>query len=387
MTKAFSGIYITPCIVSRASGGGQLAIHESAALKQFIADKKYPEPYGNLTYEQIFYSGEPSGRMLPLMGESFFLDYLVEDLTSDMTARLVHFYGTPYAHSCKHFKNSGAKIVNTMDPHDIVQSKSEHERFGLPWEYPHFNYPFLWVLNTMNSRESDLVIFPSKISHDFYVEAADMTNKTIIIPHGCDMPGTNSNVGAMKPIDNILPAMRVGYLGACTPDKGVYYLISAWEEFWNRHEFKEDDKHGLILAGVNFTEWINVHDRRRMKKHNSMIYQPGDLSTPDKLYNTISIYVQPAVTEAFGIAALEAMSYGRPVIVSEGAGISEYITDGKEGFIIPIRGKNAMVDIFDRLYDNPDLVKEMGNNAKETAAKMTWVEIEKQYIKAYESVM
>jgi len=43
------------------------------------------------------------------------------------------------------------------------------------------------------------------------------------------------------------------------------------------------------------------------------------------MYCLADVYVMPSVSEPFGITALEAMSYNKPVIVSRQSGVSELI--------------------------------------------------------------
>ena len=74
------------------------------------------------------------------------------------------------------------------------------------------------------------------------------------------------------------------------------------------------------------------------------VFSQEHVDNVGKMYNSCSVYVQPSVTEGFGIPVLEAMAYARPVIVTEGAGVYELVDDGKEGFVVPIR--------------NPDVIKE-----------------------------
>ena len=45
----------------------------------------------------------------------------------------------------------------------------------------------------------------------------------------------------------------------------------------------------------------------------------------ERTFSTADVYVMPSVSEPFGIAPLEAMSYDRPVIVSKQSGVSEVL--------------------------------------------------------------
>ena len=98
----------------------------------------------------------------------------------------------------------------------------------------------------------------------------------------------------------------------------------------------------------------------------------GRVENVSDFYNSISVYCQPSVTEGFGLPCLEAMAHGRPVIVSEGAGVSELVKDGVEGYVVPIRDAGAIAERIDWLRRKPEKVKEMGEKARLKAEKYTW---------------
>jgi glycosyltransferase involved in cell wall biosynthesis len=98
-----------------------------------------------------------------------------------------------------------------------------------------------------------------------------------------------------------------------------------------------------------------------------------------RTYDECSVYVQPSVTESFGIPVLEAMAHSRPVIVTNGAGVSELVEDGKEGFVVPIRSASAIAEKIQYFFENPQEIKRMGRNARAKAEKYTWARVENKY--------
>lgn len=56
------------------------------------------------------------------------------------------------------------------------------------------------------------------------------------------------------------------------------------------------------------------------------------------------IFVQPSLVDGFGIAALEAMASGVPVILSDAVGLSELLVDGEQGVVVPRGQEDALAE-------------------------------------------
>ena len=70
-------------------------------------------------------------------------------------------------------------------------------------------------------------------------------------------------------------------------------------------------------------------------------------------------------SEAFGISLLEGAMYGKPMISSEiGTGTTYITIDGDTGIVVPPSDSQAFGDAMKRLWDNPELAREMGRRAE-----------------------
>ncbi len=86
------------------------------------------------------------------------------------------------------------------------------------------------------------------------------------------------------------------------------------------------------------------------------------------------IYVQPSLMEAFGLAALEAMACGLPVVGTAAGGLPELIVDGETGLLVPPRDSGALAQAIRRLLQNPTEACAMGAAGRARAVKYFSVE-------------
>ena len=75
-------------------------------------------------------------------------------------------------------------------------------------------------------------------------------------------------------------------------------------------------------------------------------------------------FILPSQYEGLPNAMLEAMAWGKALIVSPVGGIPEFVTDGVEGFLVPPDDIDAIADAIRKLAENPELRMQMGMAAR-----------------------
>jgi glycosyltransferase involved in cell wall biosynthesis len=75
------------------------------------------------------------------------------------------------------------------------------------------------------------------------------------------------------------------------------------------------------------------------------------------------VLVLPSVEEGLALVQVEALACGCPIIATTNTGALDLITDGQEGFIVPIRAPEAIAERLQRLADDPALRRSMGEAA------------------------
>lgn len=77
------------------------------------------------------------------------------------------------------------------------------------------------------------------------------------------------------------------------------------------------------------------------------------------------IYLQPSQIESFGLAALDAMSFGIPCIVSAGHGLEEVV--GNTGIVIDTFNAQTWANAINTLLANPEVLSELADKAENRA--------------------
>jgi len=93
----------------------------------------------------------------------------------------------------------------------------------------------------------------------------------------------------------------------------------------------------------------------------------GKHGSVEELLPCADLFLLPSESESFGLAALEAMACGVPVVASNVGGIPEVVEDGVAGFLFEAGAIDDMAEAGARLLTDPDLHRVMSQAARKTA--------------------
>jgi N-acetyl-alpha-D-glucosaminyl L-malate synthase BshA len=114
------------------------------------------------------------------------------------------------------------------------------------------------------------------------------------------------------------------------------------------------------------------------------------LGKVDNLYQILKfadVFLLPSEQESFGLAALEAMAAGTPVISSNAGGIPEVNIQGETGFLAEVGNVEAMASYTIKLLSDEKLLAKIKKNAKARALEFDLVNILPIYEKMYEETL
>lgn len=229
-----------------------------------------------------------------------------------------------------------------------------------------------WVEPQLDA-ECDLanrILVGSSFARDSFVAEGIPADKLTVVPYGVDL----SLFSPQSAGKNTGDGFRVLFVGQIGQRKGISYLLKAYDRFRGYGT-------SLTLVGnffgsqeplrpyQNFFQYIPNVPRARLAD----------------IYRRADVFVFPSLIEGMGLVVLEAMASGLPVIVTPN-GPGDIVRDGVDGFVVPIRDADAIVDRLEYIRANPKVRAEMGRNARERALAFTWDSYQGQVVEALDEM-
>ena len=181
-------------------------------------------------------------------------------------------------------------------------------------------------------------------------------NQFLYCPYGVDITefALKSNFNSDFPL-------RFVYIGNIQQRKGIFYLLEAF-----KHIPKE--KATLTIIGAvnkqdaDLQPYLNCANFTGIILHSQIPF----------LLRQADVLIFPSLCEGLSLSCMEAAACGLPLVVSKNSGINDLITEGKEGFVIPIQSVDAIVEKVNWFIEHPEQIEPMGRAARQLAEKYTW---------------
>jgi len=268
-----------------------------------------------------------------------------------------------------HFHALGPSIFSFLPR--LFNKKTLVSIHGLDWKRKKWKYAARLFLKLC---EYSAIYFPNKtivVSKNIqdYLETK-FKKRVHYIPNGVNVYPEN-----MEKSEAVKKNKYILFVGRLVPEKGIHYLIKAFSELNTGIK--------LLIAGKSsFTDEYVSYLHSISGPHIEFLgfIEPKMLK---ELYRNAYIFVLPSEVEGSSVSLLEAMSYGKCVLVSDIPECLEVIGDCGVSF-----RSSDYLNLKDKLrylIDNPDVVRQIGSRAKKRIHELyTWNsiidELERLYI-------
>jgi len=211
-------------------------------------------------------------------------------------------------------------------------------------------------------READIVVVVSAKIKGMLDQLTKMPEKTVVINNGFDSSGflenhSSGSAGAIISVSNLVKSKGLAlniHAVAALRDKYPhirYTVVGGGQEAASLKQLAWDLEVGDLVEFTGRVPNKNV---------------PGFLAKAQ-------VFSLPSSMEGFGVAYLEAMAAGLPVIGCRGEGIADVVRSGETGMLIEPHNLDELVRALDQLLADPDWTGEMGTRARNLALnKFSW---------------
>jgi len=178
-----------------------------------------------------------------------------------------------------------------------------------------------------------------------------------VIPYGL---GFAESLPASRDRGASAGPMHILYVGNLIPRKGVRFLIDAL------HRLPASLPAKLTILGEG-TDRPRLEAQVRELGLHGRVTMPGRVPDPDlhRAFREATVLVLPSIvdqrgdTEGLGVVLLEAMSYRIPVIGSAIGGITDIISDGETGLLVPPEDPAAIASAIARIATDSALAERL----------------------------
>ncbi len=209
-------------------------------------------------------------------------------------------------------------------------------------------------------------------------ETASLFNKpgaTYIIPNTID-------INAFDISNDIGERLKVAMVSSNIPKKGIRDFAILADEC-NKQQI---DAHFFLVGPFN--HYIYELIEKNKTRAGNLFYGGYFDKSVEAIAAGNLIVNFSSFAESFGLTVLEAMASRRPVIAYSWGALPELINDQHTGYLIPYQNVQAAVPIVKKLAENPALVRQMGNQARDVAvAHYDKNYFSRQVAKVYSSIL
>jgi UDP-glucose:(heptosyl)LPS alpha-1,3-glucosyltransferase len=217
------------------------------------------------------------------------------------------------------------------------------------------------------AKNAAMRIFVARVMRDDFYSTYNLPHEAAfaIAPPGASLVG-EANVALITQAEDKNQPFTFLFVGKGYRKKGLDTLIQAMKNL------KEQGvKARLLIAGMN----EKIHDKvyRQALGLREEIKYLGYCKNMAEIYAQARALILPSKLEPFGMAPIQAMQYGLPVIVSKVSGVSEVLAHEEDSLILQDHlNSRELASLMKRLIEDPLLYKKLSQEAKNKAQQLSW---------------
>lgn len=225
----------------------------------------------------------------------------------------------------------------------------------------HVLFPLRKINGPLLSGAARVIAVSEAVAESLRQNGVIEPKKVTVVHNGIDVDSFGQSIA-----DEREGSVLVGTVGHLAPIKGhdvfvrAAALISA-----RRREVR------FVIVGEDKSPDMSY--RRSLKSLiselglNEIVTLPGWRDDMPAALSSLTVFVSAARSEPFGLAIVEAMAAGLPVVATASEGALEIIEDGVSGKLVALDDANALAQAINALLDDPLERSRLGRNAQQAA--------------------
>lgn len=309
-------------------------------------------------------------------------DYLFDEWVAyNLTKEPVPDIFVAWANGCR----KSLSVAKKMGAITIVEAGSMHiliQEQILQKEYAKHNQVAACVMQENKDRMlaeyelADFIAVPSEHVRQSFLDAGILKEKVIKIPYGCNVEKFFSDQEK-----KLKGPMIFLFVGMISLQKGIYYLLKAWNSLSLSRDLAE-----LHIVGNVTDDAKNIVDQH---KSNENIFFHGPVAH-EKLfsfYQDAHVFLFPSLQEGLAMVIGEAMAAGLVVVCSPNSGGCELLKNWESGLLLDNVSKEELSKKITWCLNNPSQVNLIGKKAKDIAKNYSWADYGIKVMQKYQELI
>jgi N-acetyl-alpha-D-glucosaminyl L-malate synthase BshA len=239
------------------------------------------------------------------------------------------------------------------------------------------NHPFYKPAVTFSINQSDVVTSVSQSLKDDTIRLFDIKKEIYVVPNFIDV-AKHENI--FEDCQRDLMADKheriITHISNLRPVKRIFDVIEIFDRVQKNIPAK------LIIVGEGPDKEKAEEVCWKKGIHEKVLFL-GNSSEIDKILCFSDLFLLPSEKESFGLAALEAMASGVPVISSNTGGLAEVNVQGVSGYLSDVGNVEEMANYAMKILENDELLSKFKTQAKEISKRFDTKKIVPLYEEVY----
>ena len=242
------------------------------------------------------------------------------------------------------------------------------------------SHPFYKKAVQFSINKSEYVTAVSNSLKDDTIRLLNISREIHVIPNFIDLSRIDKQVKCDKTIIASKDEFIITHISNFRPLKRIVDVLKIFKKIKNIFKAK------LLMVGDG-PDKQKALDYCRANNFEDLVVFLGNSNEIDEILCFTDIFLLPSEQESFGLAALEAMAHGIPVVCSDTGGLPEVVKEGYSGFLCPVGDTDQMAQKSIFLLEDSSRLNKFKIQAKKSTQKFNINKIIIYYEKIYKDAI